>query len=366
MEIPTSPDDLTAEWLTKVLRETGAIKHAYVTGLDIAPLDKAKARFGFLVRLRLKYSDEKECGPESLIVKFSHTDPVMRAWLKSLYEREIRFYETIASKIKLRTPRYYYGAIDLEGGEHILLLEDLASVPSGDLASGCSVEAAKIAIDGVAQLHAAFWESPQLEAMDWLPQMNQVQFQQTQEDYQRNWDPFLEKVGHILPDRLVETGERFRENVVSLHNHFFDEPPQTLIHGDYHIDNLLVGAEADDECSKSFAVVDWQTIGHGRGVLDVRSFLCHGMSPADRLASEMDILDSYFSVLVKNGVCGYSFGECLYDYRYSMLDSLCTVVQYIGEDTFKDEGTKHLVNSIILPRISAAILDLNVGDLLPK
>lgn len=365
MRVPTGPDELTSEWLTKALRETGAISQASVTELDITPLDKAKSRLSSVVRLRLAYSVDEE-GPGSFIAKFSHPDPETRTVWKGAYEREIRFYERVANRVGLRTPRCYHGDLNPEGGEHILLLEDLPSTPCGDLVSGCSAEKTEAAVVGVAKLHAPFWESPRLEEMDWLPQRNEAQLRLVQDNCQRMWGPFLEKVGHGLPDRVVETGEQLGENVVGLGNHLFKEPPQTLIHGDYHIDNPLFGVDADGGSGNSFAVVDWQLVRRGRGIEDVCSFACHSLCPIERLASEMDILSSYHMALMENGISDYSFDECLRDYRYSTLSLLIGKVFSIGRGIHgKDVEWRHLDSNIVLPRFSAAILNLNAGDLLP-
>ena len=363
MRIPATPDELTAEWLTKALRETGAIDQGSVTELDITPLDQGG--MGLLVRLQLAYSTD-EGGPGSLIAKFSHPNPGMRTGWKGAYEREIRFYQDVANNLKLRTPHCYYADSDPESGEHVLLLEDLPSTPSGDLMSGCSAETARAAVVGVAKLHAPFWETSPLGEMDWLRRgMSEARLHSTQERYQRCWDPFLEKVGHKLPDGLLEIGEALRGNVVFLGKYLFNETPQTLIHGDYRVDNVLFGVDPDGGRGDSFAVLDWQLVGRGCGIVDVQSFLCTGLQPAARLANEMDTLCAYHMALVEDGVGSYSFDECLRDYRYATLGPLQRIVWYIGAGRFKDEETQYLLSDIMLPRITAAVLDLDVGELLP-
>ncbi len=59
------------------------------------------------------------------------------------YQTEVGFYEHIAPLVELRTARCYYGEVDSESGEHVLLLEDLTPAQCGQRAAGCSLEQAE-------------------------------------------------------------------------------------------------------------------------------------------------------------------------------------------------------------------------------
>ena len=63
----------------------------------------------------------------------------------------------------------------------------------------------------------------------------------------------------------------------------------------------------------SLAVVDWQFLTCGRGASDVGSFLGGNVSIEDRSANELDLLRTYHTLLVENGVTGYPFSErCIF------------------------------------------------------
>ena len=113
--------------------------------------------------------------------------------------------------------------------------------------------------------------------------------------------------------------------------------------------------------SISLAVVDWQLLTYGHGVLDVASFLGGNMSPEDRRTHEMDLLRTYHALLVENGANGYPSARCLGDYRFSMLDGLARMVNAIGGGGLRDEQER-THRDIIWPRFCAAILDLNVVE----
>ena len=143
MKIPSAPHVLTSEWLTYALRETGTINQAKVKSFEATTLGDEQGITGQLVRLSLSYDINEENAPRTLIAKFPTTDPEELEIMFTLtyhYEREVRFYEKIASRVNLRTPLYYYSALNVDEREYVLLLEDLAPAPCGNWAAACSLE----------------------------------------------------------------------------------------------------------------------------------------------------------------------------------------------------------------------------------
>ena len=141
------------------------------------------------------------------------------------------------------------------------------------------------------------------------------------------------------------------------------EPPQTIIHWDYNLGNLLfLGAPGD---RLSLAVIDWQLVSIGRGLFDVALFLGRHLSPEDRRAKDTALLKMYVAILAENGVQGYSFDQCWHDYRLFMLTDLWRAVFLIGSE-HTPEAQVDSFSNFVLPGCSTALLDLNVGELLPK
>ena len=151
METPEHPNGITTDWLTDTLRTAGVLKQARVTSLALQAVGTEKGLTGHLARVRLDYDTGKADAPRSLIAKCSAADPQARAMIHSMgmYEREVRFYEQLAARIPLRTPRCYFSAIDLASGASLLLLEDLAPARNGSWIAGCSVEEAELAVRSI-------------------------------------------------------------------------------------------------------------------------------------------------------------------------------------------------------------------------
>jgi aminoglycoside/choline kinase family phosphotransferase len=365
MEIPVHPEALTPEWLTLALRTTGAIKRATVRSVQTHEIGEVGGITGRLVRVRLVYDVDEQDAPRSLIAKLTAPDPRMRATVHALgmYEREVRFYQQVADEVELRTPRCYYSDLGQEG-LYVLLLEDMAPARSSQEMSGDGLANAALAVRQIAKFHATWWENPRLAEMDWLVGHDALRTRQAYErmerDTQQRWKPFLEMVGPTLPHEIVQVGERAVERWLDIMARLFLQPPRTLIHRDYGIDNLFF---ATPQGGVPFAVFDWQLASLGRGPYDVGTLLCAGMPTQERRNVELDLLSAYHTLLVQNGVRGYPFEQCLHDYRLTTLDHLARLVYVIPAAV--TEGQRQKFCDTWLPRLCAAILDLEAGELLP-
>ncbi len=361
MKIPTRPEALTVEWLTEALHAGGALKRGRVASCTAEVLGGTKGAIGQIVRLGLSYDTDPGDAPRSLIAKFGPDVPELPPGLAGLFEREVRFYRELADQAELRTPVCYHSTFTAENGDFVLLLEDLAPARNGDRAAGCSLAEAELAIREIARFHAAHWEDPHLLRRDWLRWFGtSAGLRQMQDLYQQHWEPFVSKMMPDLPEPILALGRRFLSSVAEVLKPVY-LPPLTLIHNDYMLDNLFFTGTGSE---MSLAVVDWQFLTLGRGALDIASFLGGNLPIEDRRAHEAALLRAYHALLVENGVTGYPFSQCWDDYRYAMVDGLLRMVIAIGSDNLRDEQAR-AHREVIWPRFCAALLDLNVAELLP-
>lgn len=364
LEIPRTPDNITPEWLTAALRETNTIKKSTVTSFDMEPdIAAGKGFMGQLARVTLHYDQPEPAAPASLIAKFPTYGPENRgvADLFRFYETETRFYEELADKVELRTPRRYYSARALDSTDFILLMEDLAPASVGDQVVGCSSAQAELAIRELAIFHATWWESPRLAELDWVwPFNHPIRSASSQGAYAQAWGPFQQNFGKMLSPSIIALGEKFGDKIPKLLDRL-TERPLTISHGDYRLDNLFF---ATPEGGDPLAVVDWQIMTLGCGLFDVAYFMSGAMPPAERKSTEMDLLHMYHDILIERGVKDYGFDRCLLDYRTSALFCWQYAVIILGSlDTANERGLA-LFNDI-LERFVAAIVDLNAAELLP-
>lgn len=303
-------DDLDPDWLTAALGATGRLGGARVTGVDAEAI--GTGQIAISTRLTLTY-DRPTDAPATIVAKTGETDPAMRAALKRhlAYEREVSFYQELQPLLAVRTPEVYYADIDTDAYVFVLLMEDVAHADQGDQISGCSVSLASAAVDELVGLHAPLWCDASLTRRPWLYGNKERERQLRVEVMPTFWAGFKDRYADLLSDDTVLAGELF---VAGLSGYVYaDDPPWTVVHGDYRLDNMLIAQTPGG--THDITVLDWQTCTVGNAMLDVAYFVGGGLLPEDRRAHEDHLVRDYFDKLVAAGVAGYSWDRCWTDYR---------------------------------------------------
>jgi hypothetical protein len=361
--LPFAIGDITPDWLTAAITEAGVLAGANVVAFRHESVPGGSGLFGTVERLVPEYDRPDAGGPASLIVKIpvAEEGPRSIGLALRLYERETRFYRDLAGRVPLATPRCYTAAMAPEGGRFVLLLEDLSGRRLGDQIAGWSVDEAEIAVAQLAKLHATTWNERALDKCDWLPAANAPDLMgMVQGGYQQCWAPFAANFGDRLPAPLLKAGEALATTLPALLG-TLTEPPRTLVHGDYRMDNMIFGVKPQDP---PFSIIDWQLVARARGVFDFAYFMAQGGDPIRRKDNEMRLLEAYHGLLAEGGVAGYSFDECLHDYRASILYGLVYIVISVGLLENADERMQHLFGTA-LERTIRAIDDLDATELMP-
>jgi aminoglycoside/choline kinase family phosphotransferase len=360
MDIPAGPAELTVDWLSDALRASNIIDDARVVAFDTCPIGEGSGFIGQLARIGLQYDREANGAPRSAILKFPGASEGGRQIgnLFRFYEREIRFYEEIAPTIKMRIPRRYYSAMDIERGRYVLMLEDMAPACVGDQLAGCTIEQARTAVRELATFHAAWWQHSTLTELDWMPMVDDPVQKLAEPSYAQAWQPFVDNFGPSLSKEMLAIAEKVGQNVCNFQTRMADEP-RTIMHGDYRADNMFFRS---GEGGPEFAVCDWQIASRGRGVFDLTYFVCGALTPAMRKQHEMGLVRLYNDTLTAAGVRGYDFEQCVREYRASALYYLVYVVISLGTLDSANERGVALFNAL-LERATTAIDELNAAEL---
>jgi thiamine kinase-like enzyme len=343
--LPATPEEVTPGWLTAVLQETSTIGRAKITQVAWERVGEGRGFTGTVARFHLHYAStpREEGVPSSLIAKFPTApqdvpsayraaQPRTLAALQKHYERcarEVWFYQTIAPSGDVPTPRLYYGAADDAAGRVVLLLQDVHAVRAGDVLQGCSSAEVSLVLQAIAPLHARWWANPRLSDFSWLPQWV-GDLRARQERYNQQVGPFLERFGQNLPAFVHEVINRLRfeyERVLTC----LAEAPQTLIHADLHLDNILFSPPGSDS---SVTVLDWQGICLGPAAVDFALFVFGSLTVEQRRAAEDDLLHAYHALLAACGVSAYSVQQLREDCRLALLWNLAGIVSWLGAVDF--------------------------------
>jgi len=323
--IPQALCEITPRWLNDVLQPAGILDGHTIIGCEIHSVGE---EFGFasrVARLALTFDSPAPQVPSSLIVKLatSSSDPERTALLREKCLREAAFYSQIGSSAGIPTPRCYHAACDKEGDALILLLEDLSASRLGDEAKGCSMRETQSAVDGLAAFHARWWKSAALSGYAWLPFYGDAELQI--ERLQRRRSAFFDKYAEwVSPEVKALTGSLGPRHLLLLQS--LQDPPETLIHVDTHLDNM---AFVDSEQGIRVVLFDWQGVSKGLGVVDLALFLASASTneqPDDNVA----LLKRYHDGLIAHGVEDYSFDRLARDYRVAVLRRWIGTVNGLG------------------------------------
>ncbi len=379
--IPAGPADVTPEWVTATLRSAGALPSGRVAEVAVERIVGAgTGLMGDTVRLRLRY-DGTDAAPSSVIAKFPTADRHNRALLEQFdaYAREILFYQRYAHRVPAPTPTYLGAAFDpgrsrLPGpilsriidrlpawvkiliSKHItlylrptkrryaLLIEDLGSDTTvHDLAAPPNDEQVGAALVVLARIHAAFWQSPTLDADDMFEPLvtttpglyRTIGKKRCLPIARERWDWITADQVGLLDEAL----DRLADDLVTINQRI------TLVHGDPRSDNILYRRDGE------VVLVDWALTAHAHPGWDVGYLLSSCLSD-DRINVRDELVERYEATLRSRGVefSGSELREGIdAAYRANAVQQLMSVPVLHG--TYGDQ----LLPDLWMPRILAGL-----------
>ncbi len=364
--LPTTTNEITAEWMTEALRGSGIIDSS-VSVTEVLT-DAANVGVGFMgevATVGVRYDGDAGDAPTRMVAKFATQSPEIKTMMHPtrVYEREHQFYEQLASSTPVRTPDVYHVTCNTAdeplAEEYLLLLEDLGGLVLGDQVAGVSPAQAESALVGLARHHAHFWNGRGLENAPFAPPINGVLNKAGQGIYEASLPGFKEVFADALLPEMVPVAEAYTAN----HPQLLDRlaaMPSTLVHFDYRADNLFFEPDADGT-QGSVVVIDWQSISVGGGAADVGYFLGQNLSPADRRAHEDELLHRYHDTLTAEGVTGYDYATFFEDYRLGLVYGWVIPVFAVGSLDASSERAVALWTNVI-ERVQDAIFQHNAQE----
>jgi hypothetical protein len=358
--ILNGPDELSAEWLTQVLKHAGALGSGRVSSVRVERIAEGVALLGQLARAHLQYSGAAPGAPPTVIVKFASAFPQNVALCEALklYSREHHFYTRSAHESPLRTPRLYYSG--MEGlAKIVLVLEDVRGGTAGDQITGGTAAQVLAAVRHAARHHAKFWMQGRHGSQDWVPPLNDASISPLMQHITAGSVP---KLLEQLPECFNDTTRAIAQKLATKMGVLADSicaGVTTFVHGDFRIENLLF---SDDDPSQ-LTVIDWQICYDACPPYDVAYLMTQSVEPAVRRSIEREILRRYHGELVENRVTDYSEEACYQDYRKAATYCLCYPLIAAGTLDLSNERGRALA-SMMLNRSLSAAQDLEALPLL--
>lgn len=347
---PACAAEITPEWL-----QAAAPELAGVAGVRAERLGEGVGMMTELHRLTLNYSDGC-AGPQTLVVK----QPAATAGLRDvanaygLYEREVLFYREIAGTISLRSPHCYAATFEPETCAFALVMENLGGATLGDQVAGLTPEQVQVAVDQVGDLHARWWNRPELKGLeDRVQAFGTPPYCDFSARHASGWETFDAWLDGRVSSDLRRAGARMCTELDRIAEDMA-KAPRTICHGDFRADNLMFVTQEGG--APGLTCVDWQLAMQARGPFDI-GYMMGGSVNADvRREHEMPLLKGYHDKLMRSGVENYSLDECLYDYRRALLITL-TYMSQSGAVADLTEPRAEALYDQTVKRIDAAIQD---------
>jgi hypothetical protein len=298
LPFPRRLRDLEASqaWVVARLRDAGAIPaDATITRFAVSRMEADKAFRSDLARIEIDYAHATRQHRHTCVAKLAPSGGSLRNHavylLQENHSKEVGFYQHLAAAVAPLAPHPYFAQVSRGSGHHCLLLSWLDAVQVTEQ-EGCTLEQAMLVMETLARLHAKHWAiTPQRE----------------------RW---LAVIPNDAIDAMCATFEgphrRMLSQLVANSWRHNQRPPQTIIHGDARVGNMLFARDG-----RSVHILDWQAVRRGKGVFDVIYFLSVSVPTAVRLQHETALLEHYRTALLAAGVPAYDPIDFDYDYMHA-------------------------------------------------
>lgn len=313
--------EFTAQYINAVFQERG-LGFPIVKAVRTEKLAGKKKFNAEVWRLHLDYERVSVDAPQTLIAKLP-TDKVGLNENAQVFQpgtRESWFYRKAAGCSGIAVPRCYANQIDPATGQSVLLLEEVPVAHSSTWLQGLNLLQARLALGTAAKLHAIWWvkeSSPEIrELTEVLSGNTESEADLVGKLYNDAWPKFVKQFGKQISTEVMQFGEAVVGNMRSV-DRLLDPSPKTLVHGDFRLDNLLFTVQNGEA---TCWVIDWEDCFYGSGLIDISWLLGGGLQKGD-IKEEANLLKLYYLALIRSGVDGYSWEQCLDDYHRAMCSS---------------------------------------------
>ncbi len=260
-----------------------------------------------------------------LVIKLHTTVESMRelAIRYCHYLRETNFYRKLADHVPVRTPRVFAAAYDQDSRRTALVMEHVGNTHySPDQVAGATLAEVELAIDQLARLTAAYWDSPLRATHTWMGNANADFYRSALTDYPNGIDETVRRFGHSIAG--METAARkIGARLGEIHD-YLCEGVQVLTHWDYRVENMFFNHTDPDD----FILLDWQLMLWMRPGWDFVYLVGTCMDQTLRRQHFAALIDRYLDGLAANGVADY--GRAQFEQDLRMAAMACTIVAVVG------------------------------------
>ncbi|TAJ74328.1 MAG: DUF1679 domain-containing protein [Phenylobacterium sp.] len=360
---PWAPDALSCAWLQAVLQDAGALGVGdEVLTFQTSPLGEGVGLLGALVRIGVVCRASGGEAPRTLVAKFSTSNAENRAVAMAfgVYAREVGFYRHVAPHLPGIAPRCFAAEYDAASGGSVLILEDLAAYRMGDQVAGCAAREVEDVIELLIPMHVRHWGRVDDPGLAWAPRIDgPMQLEGFAQGCAAGWEPCVSRFGHVIGQDILSRRDQFVAAVPELSRRM-GAAPQTLVHGDLRLDNLMFGQAPGQ---RPAVAIDW-IVTFSAAIHDLAYLLTQNLRTDERRRHERRLVARYQQRLREQGIADYSAEQAWEDYLVAALYLFSYGVVIAGA---LDPGNARaaLMMEQLMARASAVIMDHQLLDRLP-
>ncbi|KAI1098642.1 kinase-like domain-containing protein [Jackrogersella minutella] len=348
--LPVTPQEITAEWATKVLgqkvKTVTIVKEIHSTASKI------------LVDLTYEGNADADNKPTQVCIKggFNKALMALHPSLLWTYRREAEFYFYISPIVNMNLPKAWYCGTDTVAGQGLVVMSNLSAqgCDFGEPLKPWPVERVRAGVEELASFHAKTWGAAE-EDFPWLagdksmggnPLMGMISSLVSPEP----WDVrFKQHAPPPLP-KPIANRERIERAFKTM---WATENPKLkcVIHGDAHVGNTFITADGRP------GFIDWQAPHAGVNLQDVAYFVTGAMDIGERRKHEVDLVKHYLQALHESGGPKFEKDDIWHDYRKHSLHGLAWALTAPGMQS--DENV-----FVMTERHAAAVADHETMELL--
>jgi hypothetical protein len=318
-----SLDQVTPEWLTAVLTNSGALTHGAVAGFDLAT---GRGNWSTSGRLHVRYSDgSRGARPQRLFLKLVNVALDGESFGPSEVTYYTRDYVDVTDAPLVRC---YDGVFSEAQQRYHLLLDDLSETHVEACAKAPTLGYGLALAEGLAAMHARWWGEQRL-AEAGAPIHTAAHI--------RRFVAIAEPgVGHIVRQFSAELKPHWPETIRAI---YAQHPPAiiartrdangfTLIHGDAYCTNILAPREAEqptyllDRQPFNWSLTTWL------GVYDLAYVMTLDWEVKARRRLELPVLRHYHAQLLQRDVTKYPWERLFDDYRLCVAMGVYIATEY--------------------------------------
>jgi hypothetical protein len=352
-DVPRSPQDIGADWLTAVLCSG-------TPGARVGSVTAGRGSVGTTSRqaFEVTYNEAGTSAglPSRLFVKCTTTlAQRLMLGLGGLIDGEPGFYGKVRPRLEIEAPVGYYAAVDRRSWRSIVVIEDVIGTRGARFwQAGVRIgrEQVEDLLSTMAAWHRALWDSAWLAEWPWLKtpleQMHVIDALIGLADRTRAG---AERARGVIPlavqARQAELLDAMRRSMEILSG-----GPRTYLHGDLHIANAYLMP------ANRVGIADWQVGLQGSWAHDFAYMLVTALEVDDRRAWERDLLDFYLERLAGAGDPAPPRGRAWQAYRQATFYPYFAWLYTIGRSRLQPSFQPGEVSLTMIGRIASAIEDL--------